>query len=150
MIFLGMQMGKTKVFMRRKAFEALEHLRSKKLENAAIKIQACVRMHLTRTDYDVAIYAIIVIQTFFRRVGAYRMVKAHRIHVSAFRIQSEWRASRARRILRAARWSQIVDESILLLQSVWRGSKARRVLLSAQFIAFWCQSMYRGALARQY
>lgn len=142
-------MGKTKVFMRRKAFEGLETLRNKKLESAATRIQAFSRMHLARIDYLVALYAIIVMQTFARRVGAYRMVRAYRIHVSAIRIQAAWRASQARAVLRTMLWSKVVGSSILLIQRVWRGSRARRIRNSAQWIAYWCQSFFRGARARQ-
>jgi ankyrin repeat protein len=143
-------MGKSKVFMRRKAFEGLEHLRNMCLQSAATKIQSCFRMHIARVDFDTAIYAVIVIQTFARRVGAYRMVRAHRAHCSAVRIQALWRASKARAKIRDEKWSKIVDASVLRIQRVWRGTGARRFRASALWIACWCQSLYRGARARQY
>jgi len=116
-----MQMGRTKVFLRRKAFEALEHLRSTRLVGAATKIQSGVRMFIAKVDYDIAIYAILVMQSFVRRVGAYRAARKMRIEMSILSIQCAWRCYRARRVLSSARW-----------------------------IASWCQSTYRGAIARQY
>jgi hypothetical protein len=107
-------------------------------------------MHMARIDFDTAIYAAIIIQTFARRVGAYRMVRAHRLHVSVVRIQAWWRASRTRSWIRAEQWSRIVDLSILKIQRVWRGIKPRRFRASALLIACWCQNLYRGSRARQY
>ena len=118
--FLGMQMGKTKVFLRRRAFDALEHMRGKRLEDAASKIQSLARMHLARNRLETAIYAAVTIQNFFRQIGAYRAAQSERI-----------------------------DRSVLRIQCGWRCSRAGRVLSAARYIAFWCQSMFRGAIARQ-
>mmetsp|Transcript_87150 Transcript_87150/g.130738 ORF Transcript_87150/g.130738 Transcript_87150/m.130738 type:complete len:1202 (-) Transcript_87150:185-3790(-) len=47
----GIQIGKTKVFLRRTAFEALERLRSQEQSNAAVKLNAIFRMYLARLAY---------------------------------------------------------------------------------------------------
>jgi len=47
----GIQVGKTKVFLRHSIFEAMERLRSQKLGYAANKINSIVRMHLARRAY---------------------------------------------------------------------------------------------------
>lgn len=114
-------MGRSKVFLRRRAFEALEHLRSKKLENAATKIQSGVRMYFAKVHFIASIYAVIVIQNFIRRIGAYRLMQAQRL-----------------------------VRSSLVIQCAWRCSQARHILLAARCIAWWCQSTFRGAIARQY
>lgn len=120
-VFLGMQMGKTKVFLRRRAFEALEYLRGKKLEDAAAKIQSMARMHIARLDFEVARYAAMMIQRFIRQIEAYRRAQVLRI-----------------------------DNAVLTIQRAWRCYSARRILLAALTIAWWGQSAYRGALARQF
>ncbi|KAG7346912.1 myosin head motor domain containing protein [Nitzschia inconspicua] len=48
---VGIQIGKTKVFLRHKAFEALERLRGQILSQAAVKLNSIFRMHLARTAY---------------------------------------------------------------------------------------------------
>jgi len=116
-----MQMGKTKVFLRRTAFEGLEHLRSEKVFGAAAAIQSCLRMYFARTQYEIAIYAVTVIQSFARCVTAYRLARAQKI----FR-------------------------SVLLIQKTWRGYESRQYYFAAQWITWWCQSTYRGSKARQF
>ena len=47
----GIQLGKTKVFLRHKAFEALELIRSREQSNAATKLNALFRMYLAKLAY---------------------------------------------------------------------------------------------------
>ena len=47
----GIQLGKTKVFLRHKAFEALERIRSREQTNAATKLNAIFRMYLAKLAY---------------------------------------------------------------------------------------------------
>ena len=119
-LVLGLQMGKTKVFLRLRAFEALENLRNQKLSRSVVLIQSAVRMHLARTQYIIALYAVTVIQRFVRKVEAYRIEQEHRIFNSARRIQNAWRCH-----------------------------VAQSYLMAAYCIAWWCQSTYRGCVARQ-
>lgn len=117
----GMQMGLTKVFLRRRAFEALEHLRSRKITDAVVKIQSFYRMITAQVQYEIAIYAAILIQNFFRRIEAYRRYRIHR-HFNAART----------------------------IQNSFRCYRARNILFSAYVLAWYCQSIWRGAQARQY
>jgi len=48
---LGVQIGKTKVFLRHKAFESLERLRSQEQSQAAVKLNSMFRMYLARIAY---------------------------------------------------------------------------------------------------
>jgi len=48
---VGVQIGKTKVFLRHKAFECLERLRSQEQSRAAVKINSTFRMFLARVAY---------------------------------------------------------------------------------------------------
>jgi len=47
----GIQLGKSKVFLRHKAFEALERIRSQEQSNAATKLNAIFRMYLAKLAY---------------------------------------------------------------------------------------------------
>lgn len=47
----GIQLGKTKIFLRHKAFEALERIRSREQTNAATKLNAFFRMYLAKLAY---------------------------------------------------------------------------------------------------
>ena len=119
-LVLGMQMGKTKVFLRLRAFEALENLRNQKLNRSVVLIQSVMRMHMARTQYTIALYAVTVIQRFVRQVEAYRVEQEQRIYDAAVRIQNAWRCH-----------------------------SAQSYLIAAYCIAWWCQSTYRGCVARQ-
>ena len=48
---VGIQIGKTKVFLRRTAFETLERLRTKEQSAAAVKLNSMFRMYLARLAY---------------------------------------------------------------------------------------------------
>jgi myosin-5 len=48
---VGIQIGKTKVFLRHKAFESLERLRSQEQSRAAVKINSIFRMYLARIAF---------------------------------------------------------------------------------------------------
>ena len=48
---LGIQLGKTKVFLRHEAFEALERIRSLEINRAAVKLNSIFRMYLARSAY---------------------------------------------------------------------------------------------------
>lgn len=119
-LVMGMQMGKTKVFLRLRAFEALEYLRTQKLNRSVVLIQSIMRMHMARTEYAIALYAVTVIQKFVR-------------HVESYRIEQE------QRVLNAA----------VCIQNAWRCHRAQSYLMAAYCIAWWCQSTYRGCAARQ-
>jgi myosin heavy subunit len=116
-----MQMGKTKVFIRRTAFEALEYIRGKRLVDAAISIQSVARMFVQRTNYEITLYAVVLIQKFVRQIGAYRIMHERKI-----------------------------ENAVAIIQKAMRCYKARRRLQAARWIACWCQSAFRGAIARQY
>lgn len=116
-----MQLGKSKVFLRRRAFEALEYIRNKKLDKSAIIIQSIVRMHFQKCNYRIIFNAVLRIQHFARKVEAY------------VRQREQW-----------------IKRSATLIQASIRGIKPRRQLHAARWIALWCQNAYRGASARQY
>lgn len=119
--FLGMQVGRTKVFIQSRAYELLENMRSKKLAQSAISIQKLVRMFLCRINFEITLYAVNLIQRFIRCRVAFRLARMLKI-----------------------------DRSVKIIQRSIRCSKARKYLNTARYVACWCQSAYRGAVARQY
>jgi len=48
---VGIQIGKTKVFLRHKAFESLERMRSQEQSRAAVRLNSIFRMYLARLAY---------------------------------------------------------------------------------------------------
>lgn len=100
--FLGLQMGRSKVFIRPKTFEALELLRGQKVERAAIKIQSAVRMFLSTIRYEISQIATIIIQTAIRRFIAIRQIWRIRLFQRAATIQNSWRLFSAQRKLNGA------------------------------------------------
>ncbi|KAL7574803.1 hypothetical protein ACA910_010647 [Epithemia clementina (nom. ined.)] len=118
--FLGMQMGQSKVFLRLRAFETLERLRSQTLDRAAAKIQAFARMCAAQTAFEIAIYAATIIQKFVRKAFAYRIFR-----------------------------EQLITNAARVVQNSYRCYRARRALRAGYYIARWCQSAYRGTVARE-
>ena len=178
-VFLGMQMGRSKVFLRRRAFEALDQLRSKKFDDSATSIQAIARGYFARVHFEISIIACIVIQTAWRRARASCFVRDVRALQAVLKMQCVWRNFSARRALWQLKRVKLASGAALAIQCSWRGhrarqtawelrkvlkgdlaisiiqsayrcAKARRLLWSARLIASWCQSTYRGAVARQY
>jgi ankyrin repeat protein len=109
------------VFLRLRAFEALEHLRSTRINAAAASIQSMARMFIDRSRFEITVFAASIIQDFIRQIGAHRVRKQQRLYDSATAIQNAWKCYVPRRRLGAGRC-----------------------------IAWWCQSIYRGTVARQY
>jgi ankyrin repeat protein len=91
------------------------------MSQSALLIQTLSRMFLCRLRFDNAMYSIHLIQRFLRCRVAFRLA----------------------RMLK-------VDRSAKIIQRSFRCSKARERLRTAQYVACWCQSAYRGAIARQY
>jgi len=120
MVDLGIQMGLTKVFLRRQAFDNLEVLRGLRLEAAATKIQSALRMFVAKIHYDECLVAAILIQRLARRMEATRYFNKLRRDHAAARVQRAWRVF-----------------------------FAKRHLLAAMSVARWCQCAYRGSKGRE-
>jgi ankyrin repeat protein len=119
-VSLGMQMGRTKVFLRRRIFEALEFLRNTKLGLSAIFIQSHVRRLLAQLQLYDSLYAVVTLQCFARQKAA------------------------KRRYIERARY-----DSAVKIQCAWRRFLAETEIFAARLIAFFCQSYRRGAIARE-
>ena len=167
-----MQMGKTKVFLQRGAFDTLEHLRGQKLDSSASKIQAYYRMFFARDYYKYSLYSISVIQKKFRGFSAYNRVKKMRQEIqnkkSSTIIQREWRCyvsySNYSLILFVTRWCQrwsrgkkarsrfqylYINWKVTIIQKSFRMMQYRSHYLIQQYIVFNLQQLYRSKIAKK-
>mmetsp|Transcript_42425 Transcript_42425/g.102663 ORF Transcript_42425/g.102663 Transcript_42425/m.102663 type:complete len:1772 (+) Transcript_42425:209-5524(+) len=117
---LGMQIGNTKVFARRRVYETLEYLRNRQLGKSAIIIQKYGRRHIAQMNYVEMYLASLTLQCFARRIIARRTVNGIRYGRAVTKIQAQWR-----RFL------------------------AETELIAARLIAHFCQAYARGVLARK-
>jgi myosin-5 len=117
---LGIQLGLTKVFLRREAFDSLEILRGLRLESASIKIQSVARMFIVHSYFEECLVAAILIQRLARRVKAVRYFH---------QLQRNHAATR--------------------MQRAWRVYIAMHRFFAARAVAQWCQCAYRGSKGRE-
>ena len=87
----GLQLGKTKVFLRREAFDRIEAMRSNVFFSAAIVIQAMVRGKMCHQYYLKIKAAIVVVQSFMRMVVCKRQMRMLKKDLAAIVIQKTWR-----------------------------------------------------------
>jgi len=104
----GLQLGRTKVFLRREAFDRIESMRSGKFYGSAVRIQSIVRGKIRRDLFLQMRWAAVVIQKESRRRAAIEFVARYRIAVTATRIQCAWRQSVARETVTRARLGLII------------------------------------------
>jgi myosin-5 len=164
---VGIQVGKTKVFLRREAYEILEHLRSGKNAEAAILIQKTGRRYIDRHFYTAFRHDVIVIQCCARIKKAKEIVNERRIHYRATRIQTMWRRGIAQRhffvTLAVAKWIQRVQRGrsgrrryetlnrtrkAIVLQKSWRGQVDRKKYESVLAAILTLQCAFRSCHAR--
>ena len=119
LLTVGIQVGKTKVFLRRRAFDILEKMRKDFMATAAIKVQAIARGYIHHRTYTEYCESNLQLQCWIRVILAERKVQAAREQFNARRIQS-----------------------------VYRQHKARVTYLAVLATARWCQRMQRGKLGR--
>lgn len=115
-----MQLGHSKVFLRRQVFEALEFLRNKRLGKSAIIIQKHVRRFISQLFYYDAIMAAVILQSFTRQIIATRTVMQLR-----------------------------QDRAATKIQTIFRKFLAETGFMAVKLIAHFCQSHRRGSIARQ-
>lgn len=91
LVAVGVQVGKTKVFLRRKAYDTLELLRQRKMSEAAVKMQAAARGYIEYREYGTVRKAVRTIQCAVRVRIAIRRTGVLRRHHRAKVIQTAWR-----------------------------------------------------------
>ena len=166
LVSVGVQLGKTKVFLRHQAFEALEFLRGRKVNISATCIQSTFRMHYNRKKYTFALASVLKLQSCIRRHQAMKRMRFLKRSRSAVTIQSAWRGfdlySKYSLKLLVVLWCQRVhrgntarkhfrhlqfNRKASIIQSWWRMTKERNYFLVQQYLAFSLQQCFRMKLA---
>lgn len=131
----GVQIGKTRVFLRVAAFEALEELRISTINAAATRLQSWARAFLCRSSFFLILGSVITLQCAARKLIASLCVQRLRCTSRAIIIQKHWRSY--------SMWSSF--QNILFLtvccQRYWRGGKVRKNFVSIK--------QYRAAITLQ-
>jgi hypothetical protein len=141
----SVQLGKTKVFLRKIAYEVLEFKRISRLASAAIKVQAFMRGASLRREYVVLRMATRVLQRMFRGLRARRLANHLRRDRASTLIQRRYRGHAARQRFLA------FLHATLRLQCHYRGTRGRRVAqaLLSERKALIVQTWLRKALAHR-
>ena len=88
---IGIQVGKTKVFLRRNAYETIERLRNLEMRKAAITIQSIARCYVARRGLVEAKDAITTLQCFSRTNAARRLIDEVRREHNSITMQKYFR-----------------------------------------------------------
>ncbi|KAL7539558.1 hypothetical protein ACHAXR_009391, partial [Thalassiosira sp. AJA248-18] len=131
----GLQVGKTKVFLRTVAFEALEELRNATMNKAAVILQAQSRAFLCQNKFYLILGSVLTLQCAARKLIASVRVHRLRIHERSITIQKQWRSYYA--------W-YLYQNTIYITtwcQRFWRGRKTREKYMKIK--------QYRGAIVIQ-
>jgi len=118
---IGIQVGKTKVFLRRNAYETIERLRNLEMRKAAITIQSIARCYGARRGLFEAKDAITTLQCFSRTHAARRLIDEVRREHNSIIMQKYFRRFSARK-----RFQNVVC-SCKSLQRLHRGVVGRQL-----------------------
>ena len=116
---VGIQLGKSMIFLRQKSFEFMERFRMEQLSMNAIQMQSLARRFLSRCRYVLMKKVVVMVQACARRFFARQYLKILREHKAATQIQS-----------------------------LLRRYPARRSFIEKKCVAIWCQRMARGKAGR--
>ncbi|KAL7579862.1 hypothetical protein ACA910_004873 [Epithemia clementina (nom. ined.)] len=146
----GLQLGRTKVFLRREAFDRIEAMRSERFSAAASTIQKMVRGKICRDYFQLMRYAAVVIQSLARMRIGIRITAQHRFAAAAGRIQRWWRGCSARLFLSDTVLTRRYAASVI--QHAWRSRMAPRRIISEDNVMdaiVSIQAAYRGRKTRE-
>ena len=142
----GIQVGRSKVFLRQAAYDTMERLRSIKIRLAAIMIQKEARRYVAERDYHIIHFLAVKLECLVRRYLAIakfgRMLQARKARCATL-IQACWRKHAGRRKF------QRTVTSIVLIQSMMRKHKARRSFVAQKQHATAIQAIVRRTIASQ-
>lgn len=144
----GLQLGLTKVFLRREAFDRIEALRSGKFFGSAVKIQAMTRGKIYRRKFLEMREAAIKIQSIGRichakRVVANRRNSLLRFGIAAVKIQRAHRNSMCRQ-----QNNYVETRAAVLIQAAFRGYHGRNLYFNCMWGILSLQALHRGRQAR--
>lgn len=136
LLAIGIQVGKTKVFLRSRAFDVLEKMRKDYMATAAVKVQAAARGYIHKRNYDEFRESSLQLQCWVRVLLAEREVRSRRENYNAIRIQSAQRCRSARRaylhVLVVTRWCQRLQRGALGRARYAKLDKARKAAIIIQ------------------
>ena len=139
----GIQVGRSKVFLRQTAYDTIERLRSIKIRSAAVLIQREARRYVAERDYHIIHWLAIKLESLVRRYLAIaklgRMLQAHKARC-ATTIQARVRSFVARRHF------QSTVTSVVLVQSVMREFRMRKSFATQKQSATVIQAIARRDL----
>ena len=142
----GIQVGRSKVFLRQAAYDTMERLRSIKIRLAAIMIQKEARRYVAERDYHIIHFLAVKLECLARRYLAIakfgRMLQARKARCATL-IQACWRKHAGRRKF------QRTVTSIVLIQSMMRKHKAHRSFVAQKQHATAIQAIVRRTIASQ-
>ena len=142
----GIQVGRSKVFLRQAAYDTMERLRSIKIRLAAIMIQKEARRYVAERDYHIIHFLAVKLECLVRRYLAIakfsRMLQARKARCATL-IQACWRKHAGRRKF------QRTVTSIVLIQSMMRKHKAHRSFVAQKQHATAIQAIVRRTIASQ-
>jgi ankyrin repeat protein len=147
----GLQLGRTKVFLRREAFDRIEALRSGKFFGSAVKIQALVRGKVYRKHFLKMREAAVKIQSIGRICYARRAVARQRSGLiiatnAAMMIQQAFRISMYRK--KESKSNYVDTHAAVLIQSAFRGFHGRNLYFKCMWGIISLQALHRGRQAR--
>lgn len=167
-VSIGIQLGKTKVFLRHFAFDSLEYLRSTKLDSTAIKIQSIIRMFRHKALYKYVQHCTLVIQSCYRRYLSQKKIRMQKQNEAAIAIQKMWRGyneySNFSLVLFVTSWCQRMHrgnmdrfryiyirrhKSAVIIQSRWRRLVEERNYIRIERLVINLQQLYRAKKARK-
>ena len=146
---VGMQLGKTLVFMKRGAFEALEKLRAAVVFESAAAIQAYARGMVTRMWYKATLKKVIVCQSFARVKVARAIARRMRATLTMASLsQAIVRGFLARHAVQRIKEGIRREAAAVKLQSLARMFIAETTFIDAITDIIICQSVCRGYVVR--
>ena len=146
----GLQLGRSKVFLRREAFDRIEGMRSEKFYKACSTIQKLVRGKLCRDYYHHMRNAAITIQSAMRMMLSTHHVADFRVHKAAVTMQCAWRLFVSRMYVFELMLAR--RTAAMMIQRYWRGYKALPIGPTEEEIlraVIAVQSIFRGGKCRE-
>eukprot|EP00548_Thalassiothrix_antarctica_P007577 CAMPEP_0194150846 /NCGR_PEP_ID=MMETSP0152-20130528/45450_1 /TAXON_ID=1049557 /ORGANISM="Thalassiothrix antarctica, Strain L6-D1" /LENGTH=2046 /DNA_ID=CAMNT_0038854157 /DNA_START=234 /DNA_END=6374 /DNA_ORIENTATION=- len=150
----GLQLGRTKVFLRREAFDSIESLRSEKFFSSAATIQKHIRGRQCRNYYLLMRAATIMIQSIVRMWLAKQLMEYTQVIRAVVCIQSFWRKTQAR--INLLEIYAVRDYAASVIQNCYRNQKLREIQDSSRispgeiiYAVSLIQAMHRGRKVRR-
>ena len=144
----GLQLGLTKVFLRREAFDRIEALRSGKFFGSAVKIQATIRGKVYRRKFLEMRKAAIKIQSIGRIFHAKRVVAHQRNSLLRFGSAAVKIQTAFRNFMYRQQNNSVETRAAVLIQAAFRGYHGRNLYFNCMWGILSLQALHRGRQAR--